>query len=56
MTIAQIREMLIELTVEELGELIARAEEIRKRKESEDPVLKALEAAGYDFENICCEE
>ena len=56
MNLAETKEHLIELTIEELSELIEKAQEIKARKEAGDPVLKALEEAGYDFRDHCCED
>ncbi len=56
MNLTETKEQLIELTIEELAELIHRAQEIKARKEAGDPALKALEEAGYDFKDHCCED
>ena len=56
MSLNEIRDALLELSVEELDELIAYAYEIKSRKEEGDPVLKALEEADYDFRDNCCED
>jgi len=56
MTLNEIEEHLIALNTEELERLIRAAREIQRRKEEGDPVLKALEEAGYDFRDHCCEE
>ena len=54
MNFTETKEHLIELTVKELSELIERAQEIKARKEAGDPVLEALEEAGYNFKDHCC--
>lgn len=56
MTFEILQENLIELTIEELDQIIERAKEIKERKKCHDPIFKALEEAGYDFKNTCCEE
>lgn len=56
MNFAAINESLIALTIEELERIIERAREIKKRKEANDPLFCALEEAGYDFKDHCCED
>jgi len=56
MTLDEIEKHLITMRTEELERLIQAAAEIKRRKEEGDPVLKALEEAGYDFKAHCCED
>ena len=56
MNFETIYENLITLRIEELEQIIQRADEIKRRKEQNDPALEALEAAGYDFKDNCCED
>jgi len=56
MTSELLHENLITLSIEDLEKIILRDQELKKRREENDPVLQAPEEAGYNFKENCCEE